>query len=461
MIFGSSEATIHIENIGDTDMTANQYPCDLAAAVRSYLLKHEIESPSQDILTDLFEILYFTSLRTEELHSIVGHIIFLDPKNPDPAPPERMVRDRWTFIPFDCPVPFDQPTLVKLAQASDPRTSSFAVYHDRHKQLHIWGLVDQANRRVDFVNYDIGSGSPPPGIFQASIEGTGHLAAYVEFSKIAELKNGSLLQQPPDVLRQGPVLEQLTPGIVKLTESIRAEVPHEVYSDRLHWDDSLASAWTESLYRLLLRARNYRHGGAVLITPDSAHGMLNIKYEINYDRLQSALKAWGLFCIENTHSCDLIAANYLDEEADNLPVPLYLDESVSDFELRDTQSELDGIIWFISLLTRVDGLVLMDPHLAVKGFGVEIVVDDVPETVYVASNAAASRKRKADYNHYGTRHRSMMRYCAAVPGSVGFVISQDGDVRAITNVAGSLVMWENIKLQRYFEARIPRLARTG
>ena len=41
----------------------------------------------------------------------------------------------------------------------------------------------------------------------------------------------------------------------------------------------------------------------------------------------------------------------------------------------------------------------------------------------------------------------MMRYCAKFPNSVGFVISQDGDVRAITKVGERLVLWDNVRLQ--------------
>jgi hypothetical protein len=67
-----------------------------------------------------------------------------------------------------------------------------------------------------------------------------------------------------------------------------------------------------------------------------------------------------------------------------------------------------------------------------------------------------SKVTALDYNHFGTRHRSMMRYCAAVPGSVGFVVSQDGDVRAITRVRDDLVVWENVKLRLDdFERRRP------
>jgi len=38
----------------------------------------------------------------------------------------------------------------------------------------------------------------------------------------------------------------------------------------------------------------------------------------------------------------------------------------------------------------------------------------------------------------------MMRYCFAHPGTLGFVISRDGEIRAMTRVQGRLVMWENL-----------------
>jgi hypothetical protein len=45
----------------------------------------------------------------------------------------------------------------------------------------------------------------------------------------------------------------------------------------------------------------------------------------------------------------------------------------------------------------------------------------------------------------------MMRYCFANPKSVGFVISQDGEIRAMTRVGGRLIMWENLKVLSYLE----------
>jgi hypothetical protein len=140
-----------------------------------------------------------------------------------------------------------------------------------------------------------------------------------------------------------------------------------------------------------------------------------------------------------------------------------VDEWIAGNDLEEIRNELGGAIWFISLLTRVDGLVLLNQNLEVQGFGVEITVGEEPSEIYAAGDAWASEwlLRKVDYQHYGTRHRSMMRYCAKFPGSVGFVISQDGDVRVMTKVDERLVVWENIQLQlpKFVSRKRPRRRR--
>ncbi len=150
----------------------------------------------------------------------------------------------------------------------------------------------------------------------------------------------------------------------------------------------------------------------------------------------------------------------MDKDAEDMPVGLYLDEVVAGYHLEEIRNELGGVIWFISLLTRVDGLVLLNQNLEVQGFGVEITEAEEPSEIYTAGDVWASDYllKKVDYQQYGTRHRSMMRYCAKYPGSVGFVISQDGDVRVMTNVDGRLIVWENIQLQlpKFVSRRKPR-----
>jgi formylmethanofuran dehydrogenase subunit B len=52
----------------------------------------------------------------------------------------------------------------------------------------------------------------------------------------------------------------------------------------------------------------------------------------------------------------------------------------------------------------------------------------------------------------------MMRYCAASHGAVGFVVSQDGDVRAIIGDRGVVVFWENMAVHRHPARRRSRIS---
>ncbi|HIJ87623.1 MAG TPA: hypothetical protein HPP97_08050 [Desulfuromonadales bacterium] len=117
-------------------------------------------------------------------------------------------------------------------------------------------------------------------------------------------------------------------------------------------------------------------------------------------------------------------------------------------ECHESEKEVEAAIWFVALLTRIDGLVLLNRELEVIGFGVEITTAKEPLSVRKALTATAAKKARKTFNYryFGTRHRSMMRYCDANPDSVGFVVSQDDDVRAITRVDGDVCMWENFRL---------------
>ena len=439
--------------------TSNSSPKNLAEVVYSELKSRGSACPRLEVLIDLFESMYFASLSTEESNLITFDIVYIDPDNPDPKPPRRIVKDRWSYVRLAEAIPVTVSNLVKIANASDPRTSSFAVYHDKRGHLSVWGLIDQGTRYHHFVNHDSETGPERPGVFQASIAGIGNLVAHIEYERIAELKINTLLSDPLDVLWGGPVHHALEPGIRAYLDSVRGSLAAHLYKARSHWDASLTSQWISSLCRLLLRVQNSRHGAALLITPDTSLHGVNVTYRTDYQRLRSALETWALMQIRLTYASDRIHTDYLDRSAEELPVDLYLDEAVHENDRLDTRSELDGTIWFISLLTRVDGLVLMTPTLEVQGFGVEITYAEEPSGVFMAGDRRATKKRlrEVDYNHYGTRHRSMMRYCSQVPGSVGFVISQDGDVRVMTQVRAQLVMWENIKLQLHdFEVRTRR-----
>jgi len=71
---------------------------------------------------DKVSLKHYTSLKTEESQSIACYIVYIDPDNPDPKPPARIVKDRWSYVKLSKRVPFTPSSLVKIAKASDPRS---------------------------------------------------------------------------------------------------------------------------------------------------------------------------------------------------------------------------------------------------------------------------------------------------------------------------------------------------
>lgn len=421
-------------------------PRDLAAAVYSELLRREKNSPDTETLTELFETMFFASLQTEESQQVRFHLVYLDPRNPDPKPPPYPPHDRWSCVALSEPIPLESKNFIKMAGASDPRTSSFAVYKDKSGRLVAWGLIDQGNRYYDYVNFESERGPERPGLFQASITGLGHLVAHVGYEKIAELRQNRLIRAAVDVFGKGPIVEILRSGV---HSRFRNKPADDLPIETSDWQQELTAGALASVRRLLLRVQNIHHGGALLVTPDSQDSDLSVKYGIKYDRLRRAIERHEQMQAAEFFAGSTIIEDYLDKTAENIPADLYLDEVVSTNELEHIRAELRSVIWFIALLTRVDGLVLLNPGLEVLGFGVEITASEEPTNIFVANDLEVTEAtlRRVEYHLYGTRHRSMMRYCAKHPGSVGFVVSQDGDVRIMTHVGERLVMWENIRLQ--------------
>jgi hypothetical protein len=89
----------------------------------------------------------------------------------------------------------------------------------------------------------------------------------------------------------------------------------------------------------------------------------------------------------------------------------------------------------------------MGLDLSVRGFGCEIKCKNDPTYVFRAFDSLAKKTERLDLQHFGMRHRSMFRFCNEHENSVGFVVSQDGDIRAVTKVSDRVLVWDNIRLQ--------------
>src|SRR5581483_4297976 len=73
------------------------YPADLAREVRRRLKDGSKEhGPSTNVLAQLFEVLHFASMRTEEGVPVTCRVTYMDPAQPDLAPPRHARPGRWS-----------------------------------------------------------------------------------------------------------------------------------------------------------------------------------------------------------------------------------------------------------------------------------------------------------------------------------------------------------------------------
>jgi hypothetical protein len=432
---------------------------DLAQALQSELNDRGADTPDLAVLEKLLEVVFFATLSREESQPIKFDLTYLDPLNPDPFPPQILRSDRWVFVPLSEPLQFDIPSISKVALATDHRNSLLLVYPDSSNDLKIWGFIDQGVSTYKLRSLESDEGFGTPGLFQVSAVDAGRLVIRIEFEQIAELKGNRLDTKPIPALEEGAVFNALTPVFDNLRRASRTyRSQFEYDGDVATINDQIAHLTIQSLRRLLLRVQGYGHGGAVLITPSIRATQLNIKHKVDYPRLARCIQKNSVLILRNYDIASEIRSR-TDEHHEDLSMGLYLASRAAEGLLEDARSELDGSLWFVSLLSRIDGLILMDSRLKIRGFGVEILVSQRPEKVWKTHDVDAEINSRIElaYELFGTRHRSMMRYVAKVPGSVGFVISQDGPVRALTMVGPDLVMWDNIQLQLDFSVGKPDL----
>ncbi|HRX77448.1 MAG: hypothetical protein H6821_03675 [Planctomycetaceae bacterium] len=426
-----------------------RFPIHLAKLVTQRLVANGGTAPKDAILLQLLETLYFASLKTDEARPCRCTINYIDPSADNTNQSTRSHNNGWTVVPFRQPLPYGVRSLLKLADAADPKVSSLAVFSDDKGELFIWGLVDQELRYGDYVSFDGTEDPERPGLFQATITGVGAVSVYKNFALLGSLEQNVLVEEYHDVLWEGPIYRRLRDNLdATLLDKQASDNGVTALAHITQVKDELLVRWQNAICRMLFNIQKYGHGGGLLIVPSYPVGDVNVKYEQTYDRLPRALFRLAQHQILKRQTADAIAA-HCNTDADTLPCEIHFDAVHSQNELDRLKNELLGCVHYIASLSRVDGFVLLDKSLVVHGFGVEARADAGLTDVYMAGDAKANTEflRQAPLSQFGTRHRAMLRYCDEHEGALGFVISQDGDIRATMKYRGRLVLWENINVQ--------------
>jgi len=396
-----------------------------------------VELPPKDVFNEIIDVCYHASMLTEEGRPTVFRIVFLDSKSRvSPSDDELPPVTRYLLKE---PVPFTQGELRRLAPVADPRRVLIAV-EQSGRRLQIYGLVDIGMALWEMARHERIMGHSSPDALVVMSTRPGELSISHGDRPVIRMRDGEIVAAAQSVLLKGPVAEFFDAAweiFIRNACQLSgiAQDPAE--------DDGLSFAHHSFIESVLLYTAELKHGGTLLFVPE----------EITHEDSRLLSRGSIKYVLPSTRPRDtLVSAMAARLKHNALAEKLHNRRTVKAEELE----QLDELAWdqqnredaardaarFIASLTAVDGAVVLTDTLRIIGFGMEVTASfSGGDKVHVAHTAEATETKEVRFAEYGTRHRSAFRFVASMEPSVGFILSQDGGVKAVRQVGSKLVMW--------------------
>lgn len=402
----------------------------------------KVELPPKDVFDEIIDVCYHASMLTEEGRPTVFRVVFLDSQTPvslthDDVP-------AVTRYLFKEPVPFTQGELRRLAPVADPRRVLIAV-EQCAERLQIYGLVDIGMALWEMARHERIMGNSSPDALIVMSTQPGELSISRGDRSVLRLRNGGIVTATQSVLLKGPVASFFDAAWDEfIDEACQLSDIHQNPSE----DDGFNLAYLSFIELVLLYTSELKHGGTLLFVPDDiTHddprllSRASIKYVLPSTRPRDALiSAMAARLKHNALAGKL--QNRRTVKAEELEHLEFLD-----WNQQNREDTVRDAARFIASLTSVDGAVVLTDTLRIIGFGAEVIASFSGEdTVHIANTADGTETKLVRFAEYGTRHRSAFRFVASMEPSVGFIMSQDGGVKAVKQVGSKLIMWSYFQI---------------
>lgn len=363
--------------------------------------------PERQLLLTFIESAFLASIKDEEGKPVAFSLVFAEPS--DLEEPSHQVLPHT----LSDPILLTPASIAKLAPAVDPKQSSIAVRSDDTKRsLLIWGIFSFEPSAPNFLTRSW-SGIRRPDYFTASSQGRGSLV----FS------------------RGDKVVGRLSSGYF-------SPASHSPFADK-----SLGGYWLRLLRSTSLYAHSARASEAE-------------------DLIKGALPSLVKEAAERGHGATIVVLDALAPTPTSLFSPKYtlkvspslgtmFAKALSSFRdptaVTYSRKEISEALQRLAQLACIDGALVVDSTFRILGFGATLTAPSWSGRVEIGPDEHGNRTgRPFDIGRYGTRHRSGLDFAGACPGSLVFVASQDGPVRAFTRTDESTILcWPDCTLSRY------------
>jgi len=376
-------------------------PDELAKVVlmlRRWEKQQSLEGRISEIgLQRLLELAFHTSLTTEEGRHPRFRFFVSAPSVVDAMPP---------IARFDPPIPLRPDTLRRMVPAVSSRLHAVKVVEAKNGGLFADSVlaVDELGEASGVGRPEISMGLGLPGLM-IRVDGPGRLRA-TERGFTWELRDGRV--RP---LNHYAVISVVRKWFGELAASLQTEHGVPVVPGA---DDDPGVVFDAVWSFVLATTVAAGHGGAFAIIPGEPGPELRTKYPARDLDLARAVSAFWRSCF-NTET---------------LPGAAELEKKSALWDA--SKKRMFSAARALAELANVDGCVVLDRRFRLFGFGAEIRVSEDQVAGWECSEShpeSLAPQAKIDVERWGTRHRSAFRLCCARPGTLAFVISQDGDLR--------------------------------
>lgn len=405
--------------------------------------------PSRKSLSAILDAVFNAGIVTEEGRRLTVRVVFVHPgffrsDNPN-TPKHELSYHECAFLRSR---DFSAPELVRLAPVAEASNMMIVVSASDNDELAIRGLVNVGSGWTDAYYQQVFiHGSPPPPALTVTSVAPGELVVTVADETLAKLIHGKIVL-PKGTTLTSTLTRLLRPATTTLSKAVGARVTDiEAKRDlRSRCQDAQVAFLCAILYRVLQK----RHGGTILLVPDTYSAedprmaeLLAFKYPCDNDDAWHAIVNkitvdrtwWGDW--NNWSNARNQPATQPSSRPDSLrdPYEMQLDEKEAQIYASDTAR-------MVADFTAVDGALVLTDRYRVLGFGAEIIVPSVAVDVVTASGIGRAKR----IDDFGTRHRSAFRFCARLGDAIALIVSQDGTLRAAKRTGRNLTLWEDVEL---------------
>jgi hypothetical protein len=408
------------------------YPADLAHVIAGKWIDPRDEGvvippalPEIDPLTELLETVFFASMEEEEGRPLRFTVTYSEAETVKRQGSEEEIE----IIGFKTPIPLSVATVRSLAPAATAEGASILVRPspdgEDGQRFQIAGILHSGSEFIRARDTKTFNADYRANLLHIEVWGAGDIHVYRGSTKLVFLEVGKLAI-PLEISAW-----EFTPADLLLAEGqarLEPRVERSLHESPARTSSFFRVSLLHTMLNVVNTIKSQHHGGTLLVIDQPSVNGLPIKLKFPVDE-QAHLLDQTFVDFMSSRNKYQDAMHVLAKAEDRRPIENnHFRELVTLIEAERSLMDAGSTVGAFGC---VDGALVLDSSLRVKGFGGEILLDRAPSVqVYeVRDNAlVTSTAKELDSESFGMRHRSAVRFVAATPKSVALIISQDGKV---------------------------------